>query len=112
MECKVDRRKAIQAYKAHPSPRGIFSVRAGSVGPVWVGSSPNLHAAKNGLWFGLRMNGHRNLALQNEWNRLGEDAFRFAVLEQLDDDICEPGVNDLLKEKRLSWLTRLNARAV
>lgn len=112
MEAKVDRRKAIQDYKSRKIPRGIFSVRAGTGGPAWVGSSPNLDAAQNGLWFGLRMGTHRNHALQEEWNRRGEDLFQFEILERLDDDVSALALNDLLKEKRIHWLAQLNARPV
>lgn len=109
LEAKVDRRKAIQEYKSRKTPRGIFCVRIGTAGPEWVGSSPNLDAARNGLWFELRLGSHRNLLLQQEWIRSGEAAFCFEVLEKLDDDLCALGVNDLLKERRALWLARLNA---
>ena len=112
MEAKTDRRKAIQEYKSRKTPRGIFAVRAGAAGPVWVGSSPNLDAAQNGLWFGLRLNTHRNLALQEEWNRVGEQSFTFEILERLEDDLCSLSVNDLLKEKRTHWQAELKARPV
>ncbi|HEY3443358.1 MAG TPA: GIY-YIG nuclease family protein [Paludibaculum sp.] len=112
MEAKADRRKAIQDYKSRKTPRGIFCARVGTSGPAWVGSSPNLDAAQNGLWFQLRLGSHRNRPLQEEWNRWGEAAFSFEILEQLDDDICALGVNDLLKERRVHWLARLNAQPV
>jgi len=110
MEAKADRRKAIQDYKSRKAPRGIFCARVGTTGPAWVGSSPNLDAARNGLWFELQLGNHRNHRLQEEWNRAGEDAFRFEILEQLDDDVCTLSLNDLLKERRLHWEARLNAR--
>lgn len=112
MEAKADRRKAIQDFKSRKTPRGIFAVRAGAAGPAWVGSSPNLDAAQNGLWFELRMGGHRNRALQEEWNRCGEETFLFEVLERLDDDVSALSVNDMLKEKRAGWGARMSARAV
>ena len=112
MEAKTDRRKAIQDYKSRKTPRGIFSARVGTSGPAWVGSSPNLDAAQNGLWFQLRLGTHRNRALQEEWLRSGEAAFSFEILEQLDDDVNPLALHDLLKERRAHWLARLNAQSV
>lgn len=112
MEAKADRRKAIQDYKSRKTPRGIFCARAGTSGPAWVGSSPNLDAAQNGLWFQLRLGTHRNRPLQEEWNRSGEAAFSFAILEQLDDDVNALALNDILRERRSHWQVCLDAQLV
>ena len=112
MNSKVARRNAIQDFKSRKTPRGIFAVRSGGTGPLWLGSSPNLDAAQNGLWFRLNVGSHRKLALQEAWNREGVESFRFEVLEQLDDDLCALSVSDLLKEKRNFWLAELDAHPV
>jgi hypothetical protein len=103
---KSTRKEAIDEYKARKPHRGIFAVRCEASGRVWVGAAPNLEAAKNGAWFTLRIGSHRDAALQAEWRAHGEDAFRFEVLEELDDDVPAMLLRDVLKEKKASWAQR------
>lgn len=102
-------KEAVKEYKARKPVRGAYAVRCTATGRVWVGSSPNLNAAQNGIWFSLRHGGHRDKALQDEWNAHGEPTFQYEILEKLDDDISPLAVNDLLKEKRRYWAARLGA---
>ena len=96
----MNRKEAIAEYKNRKIPRGTFVVRFADQGPVWVDATPDLGAAKNGLLFMLRNGMHTNKALQAEWNAHGEAAFRYEVLEQLDDDLAPMAWRDLLKDKR------------
>jgi hypothetical protein len=79
---------------------------------VWVDSTPDLGAAKNGLLFALRNGVHLNKALQAEWNAHGESQFQFEVLEQLKDDLAPMAYRDLLKDKKKEWLERLKGQAI
>lgn len=107
----MNRKEAIQAYKERKIPRGAFAVRCTSSGSVWVGSSPNLDAARNGMWFALRAGSpFNNQALQKEWNQHGEPAFEFEILEKLEDDVSALALADLLKEKKRDWAAQLNAQ--
>jgi len=105
----VNRKEAIREFKARKVPRGVFEVRSAAAGRVWVESSPNLDAARNGLWFMLRNGSHGNKELQAEWNQRGAEALQFHVLETLDDDVPAMGLNDLLKEKKRHWAAKLSA---
>jgi hypothetical protein len=48
--------------------------------------------------------------LQAEWNAQGESAFRYEVLEKLEDDLAPMAWRDLLKNKKKEWVARLGAR--
>jgi hypothetical protein len=109
---KIGRKEAIQEYKNRKAARGVFAMRCTATGHVWVDSSPNLDAARNGLWFFLRNGYHHDQALQAEWNTHGEQAFQYEILEKLDDDLSPLGVKDLLKEKKRRWAAQLGARTL
>ena len=110
MLSKETRKEAIKKFKARKPVLGVFAVRCTTTGRVWVGSSRNLHATKNGSWFGLRIGSHIDKSLQEEWNAQGESAFEYEVLEMLEDDVPTLSVSDLLKEKRNHWIAQLGAR--
>jgi hypothetical protein len=108
----MNRKEAIAEYKNRKIPRGTFSVRFAENGPVWVDATPDLNAAKNALLFTLRNGLHMNKGLQAEWNAHGEAAFRYEVLEKLDDDLAPMAWSDLLKDKKKEWLARLSAKPI
>jgi hypothetical protein len=108
----MNRKEAIAEYKNRKIPRGTFSLRFTENGPVWVDATPDLYAAKNGLLFTLRNGLHRNKELQAEWNKHGETAFRYEILERLEDDVAPMALTDILKDKKKEWLAKLSAQAV
>lgn len=78
-----DRKDLIRAYKETVQPAGIYAVRNTVEGKLLLGASRNLPAGLNSQRAQLRFGGHRNRALQADWNRLGEDAFTIEVFEEL-----------------------------
>ena len=112
MNSKAERKDAINKFKEQKSPRGVFAVRCMTTGSVWVGSSLNLNATKNRLWFGLRLGAHTSRALQDEWNSHGEQAFQYDILEKLKEDTPSLIIKDVLKEKSHQWLVQLGATAI
>jgi hypothetical protein len=112
MDSKAARKEAIKDFKSQKPLRGAFAVRCTTTNHVWVGSTPNLNAARNAVWFTLRHGLHREKALQEEWNAHGEAAFQYEILEQLDDDVAPLSVRDLLKEKKAHWAAELSAPAL
>ena len=103
MGSSVNRKEAAKEFKARKVPKGIFAIRCRTTGAVWVDSSSNLDAARNGAWFQLRGGLHRDKRLQNEWNACGEEAFDFEVLETLDPDLPAVGIADILRDKKRNW---------
>jgi hypothetical protein len=108
----MTRKEAIAEYKNRKTPRGTYAVRFADDGPVFVDATPDLEAARNGLLFVLRTRAHRNKELQAEWDAHGEAAFRYEILEKLEDDLAPMAWRDLLKDKKREWLQKLGARAV
>lgn len=112
MPSKETRKEAIRQYKERKPLLGAFAVRCAATGRVWVGSSRNLDATRNGTWFGLRSGSFYDKSLQEEWNAQGEAAFQYEVLDKLDEDMHPLEVPDRLKEMRTLWIARLSARGL
>ena len=105
----MNRKETIAEYKNRKTPRGTFVVRFAAEGPVWVDSTPDLHAAQNGLLYMLRNGMHTNEGLQAEWNAHGEASFRFEVLEKLPEDTPSLNLRDLLAERKQAWTEQSQA---
>jgi len=80
----MDRREAIRAYKEAPRPAGVYRVTHLPSGRLLLGSSPDAPAMLNRIRAQLRMRGHPNRRLQQDWEADGPDAFEFEVLDLLD----------------------------
>jgi len=107
------RKAAIQAFKEQKTARGIFAIRCETSGSVWVDSAMDLRAAENRTWMSLRYGDvHIEKKIAAEYQTHGRDAFRFEILEKLDDDVTPSAIRDLLKEKKLHWLEKLGARTL
>jgi hypothetical protein len=109
MQLKESRKELARQFKERKILLGAYAVRCTTTGRVWVGVSRNLGATKNGLWFALRAGLHQEKTLQNEWNAHGEPAFRYEVLDGLDEATNPLIVPDLLKEKKKAWVLQLGA---
>ena len=87
-EQRMRTRKEIhREYRERMKPSGVFQIRNLANGKVLLGSSLNLEGPLNKHRFMLRINGHPNKELQQDWNELGPDQFTFEILEtvQLSD---------------------------
>ena len=87
-------------------PRGIFALRCTATRQVWIEASPNLDGAHNGLLFFLRNGLHRDPVLQAAWRTHGEQAFRWEVLERLDDNLSDVAALELLDTRRREWVVK------
>lgn len=79
----TDRREAIRAYKEAPRPAGVYRVRHRASGRTLFGSSPDAPAMLNRITAQLRMRGHPNRRLQQDWIADGPEGFDFEVLDLL-----------------------------
>ncbi len=61
---------------------GVYSITNTVDGKVYIGSGDNIHRRWIAHRTLLRRSCHNNTHLQNAWNRHGEQAFVFAVLEE------------------------------
>lgn len=109
---KIDRKQAIREFKEAAVPRGVFAVTCSATGAKWVGSSKNLTAQKNGIWFQLGTGSFRISSLQKAWKESGEAAFSYEVLETLPEDTAELVLDDTLKARRAEWTKELGAEEI
>jgi hypothetical protein len=107
-----EKKQAIRRYKECKPLVGVFAVRCAVSGQVWVGFSRNLDATRNSVWFSLRNGGHRDRALQEEWNAHGEPGFSYELLEKLEDDVPALAVSDRLRDRKQHWMSELGARGL
>jgi biotin operon repressor len=95
-------------YKEAPRKAGVFHVKNTVSGKVLLGSSKNLHGPLNKHRFLLSIGRHWNRTLQEDWDRLGPDAFVFEVLDVVkmkDDPAFDiEGALSLLEEK---WIEQV-----
>ena len=104
----AQRKEMVREYKERKVRQGIFAVRCLPDDALWTGTSRDLDAQQNGIWFQLKMGNHMNRGLQQAWKRRGADAFRFEVLEIVEDDNAEM-VTLLLKEREQRWREQTGA---
>lgn len=64
-----------------PEIPGIYKITCTTTGKIYVGSSVNLQKRKRDHFGYLRKNNHQNSYLQRAFNKYGEDAFIFEVIE-------------------------------
>lgn len=64
-----------------PETSGIYCITCTSTGKLYIGSAVNLRKRRKDHLNGLRRNVHRNPKMQNAWNKYGEAAFTFEVIE-------------------------------
>lgn len=86
-----DRRALARQYRDSLRPMGVYAVRNLATGGVLVAGSLDLDAALQRLTFELRLNSHRrHPRLQQDWNRLGAQAFRIDVVQRLRERPEDP----------------------
>ncbi len=95
-------------YQERQKPAGVFQIKNTANGKILLGSSLNLEGPLNSHKFLLTIGGHRNAALQREWNEYGPDNFVFEILDvvKVKD---EPGFNvsDELALLEQIWIEEL-----
>lgn len=103
------RKAAIAAWKDRKPGFGVFAVICTATGQAWVGTSRNLDAQQNSLWFALRHGSSPYRTLQAAWDVHGRAEFKFEELERLRDDFPALTRPDELKRRQSLWTARLQA---
>ncbi len=106
---KQDRKSAIAQFKERKSVSGIYAVICTATGEAWVGTSRNLEAQQNSLWFTLKSGSGPFRTLQAAWQEHGEKEFRFEELDRLKDDFSVLLLTGELRKRQKLWLERLKA---
>lgn len=65
---------------------GVFQIRNIINGKIYIEGSVNLDKIWNRHKVELNFNGHRNVALQKDWNEFGENNFVFEILSEIKQD--------------------------
>jgi hypothetical protein len=107
-----ERRAAIAAYKERKIAGGVYLVRCGASGEIWVGRWTNVDAIQSRIWFTLRQGTNPNHELLGSWRRHGENQFQFEVLERVDDEDSSYIRSAFLKERAAHWRSALNAKPI
>lgn len=71
-----------------PQTSGIYKITCTANKKIYIGSAFNLRQRRNRHFRNLRQNTHINQNLQNSWNKYGEQAFIFEVLELVLEMNC------------------------
>lgn len=79
---------------------GIYAIRHKNSGKVYVGSSVNIHVRWKQHKSSLKHRRHHCVRLQRAWNKYGEEAFEFFILEKVDED---------LRQIEQNYIDKLNA---
>jgi hypothetical protein len=107
---KSDRRQVLREYREKKTIAGVYAVRCGPTGEVWVGGSRNIEPQQNAIWFSLKQGAHMNRAMQAAWTAHGVEAFGYEVLERIEpDDLTALGLADLVKTRTRHWQAQLGA---
>jgi len=109
MENKMKSRKELhREYKERVKPAGVFQVKNTANGKILLGSSLNLEGPLNRHKFTLKIDSHRNKALQNDWHEFGPDNFVFEILEEVQmPDNPNFNLKDELTLLEQIWLEKL-----
>lgn len=78
---------------------GIYKITCTPTGKIYVGSAIDLHERKTAHFCDLRAQRHCNVYLQNAWNKHGESAFIFVIIELV--------LLPFLIEREQYWIDRL-----
>lgn len=106
----IDRKALTRQYKDTPRSIGVGIIRHRASGKALVVSGQDIPALLNRHMAQLRLDTHRNRALQADWNEHGADAFEFAVLDNLkprDDPDYDP--TEDLRVLEALWIEKMNS---
>ncbi|QJB37456.1 GIY-YIG nuclease family protein [Chitinophaga oryzae] len=74
-----------EAYRQMSFRMGVFCLRNKKDNRIWIHHSMDLDRAWNSVRLQLQSDRHPNTALQEDWNRLGEENFACEIIEELKD---------------------------
>lgn len=84
-----------------PATGGIYRIICTLTEKIYVGSAVNLSERLHHHFSHLRLNNHKNPKLQRAWNKYGEDAFTFEILELVL-------IPEMLTAREQYWFSKLN----
>ncbi len=95
-------------YQQQDLQVGVYQIRNTINGKIYIGGALNVQGIINSNRFQLKMGSHKSKTLQEDWNRFGEVAFIFEVLDEIklkEGDNKKP--KEELDEQLKLWLDNL-----
>jgi hypothetical protein len=80
----MDKSAVKKAYKESKQPMGVYGITNTDYNKTYIGCGIDVRAKLNRQKAELKFGKHRNRELQEEWNKLGESAFLFEVVDVLE----------------------------
>lgn len=107
----MDKKAAVAAYKERKSTGGIYALRCGPSGGVWVGYAADMEKIQNRLDFTLRSASTPHRELLEACRAHGAGAFSFEALEVREEEKDEPRfAREAWRKARLAhWRETLGA---
>ena len=104
----MDKAAAKRAYKEAKRPMGVYRILNTANGKSYVGFSTNVQARINRHKAELGFGSERTEELQAEWGVLGEAAFQFEMLDELEHD-ADSAANPVDELRLLAdmWIAKL-----
>lgn len=84
-----------------PRTSGIYKITCTPNGKIYIGSAIDLHKRHRDHWSSLRSGKHKNPYLLKAWNKYGESAFTFAIIELV--------LSSFILEREQFWLDKLRS---
>jgi len=107
----MDRRDIKRAYKEAKQPMGVYEIRIEGEESVFLGFTTDLRARFNRHRTELKFGSHRNKGLQRLWNERGGAAFRFAVIDELEqEEESTANVDEELETLAEMWTKKMTER--
>jgi DNA-binding CsgD family transcriptional regulator len=103
---KVGKKELINSYKHQEIEMGIIQISNGVTGYSYVDICTNLYKPFEGIKFQLNFGRFKVKGLQEDWNKYGEEAFTFEVVEKLkpNEGTTDKKKMDDLKELLRIWI--------
>jgi hypothetical protein len=79
-----NRRELKNNYKERPVIGGIYSIRCGGSGRVWIRAAKNLQSQINRFHFAVSTGLCPEMEMRREWEEFGAQSFSVSVLEELE----------------------------
>lgn len=106
------KKAAIAAWKRREAAPGIYALRCGPSGEVWVGQTGDIDSIANRVGFMLRLGDPAHRSFHAAWKAHGAASFTFATLERLKPEESAYVRQAQLKARLAHWRGALAAGAI
>ena len=80
------RKEIKEEYKQRKHKMGVFQIKNTVNNKIFIGSSLDLNAIWNRQKMQLKFGNHPNKGLQKDWQKYGEESFKYEILAEIKQD--------------------------